>query len=320
MMHRVDTMTPMATTRQQKDFLSLEHCSPESIIQLLDRAESMLPVVRRSEPATPVLAGSTVANIFFENSTRTRCSFEIAAGHLGARVLNLGTTGSSSSKGETMLDTVRNIEAMGVDAMVIRTDRSGGAGFVAENVQCPVINAGDGTHEHPTQGLLDLLTIRQHIGRFEGIRVAIVGDIIQSRVARSDLHGLVSLGADVVLVGPPSMVSDQFKEVACGPGSVDVSHEFDPILPELDVVIMLRVQAERGSSISEGYTEGYGLTGKRLEMLDPGCIVMHPGPLNRGVEICDEAADDQGRSVILQQVTNGVAVRMAVLSSLLERP
>jgi aspartate carbamoyltransferase catalytic subunit len=206
---------------------------------------------------------------------------------------------------------------MGVDALVVRTEASGGPALVAQHVACPVINAGDGRHEHPTQGLLDALTLRQVLGGLTGQRVAIVGDILHSRVARSNAHGLTALGADVVLVGPPALVPADFARIVDagrpGAGTLSVSHDLDATLPQVDAVMMLRVQFERGTAVAGDYREQYGLTEARAGRLRPGLPIMHPGPMNRGIEIDSAVADDPGRSVILRQVTNGVAVRMAVL-------
>jgi len=291
--------------------------SRRDITHLLDQAEDWLPVVRGEQAPSTLLAGRIIANLFLEDSTRTRGSFTVAARRLGAATLDLSGPGSSLSKGETITDTARNIDAMGVDAIVIRSSASGAAAMIAPVVRCPVINAGDGRHEHPTQGLLDLLTLRQRLGGLEGRTAAIVGDIGGSRVARSAVHGLSTMGAGVQLIGPPTLVPRTFESIASGPGKVAVSHDLDAALPRVDAVMMLRVQFERGSEIAGDYREHFGLTAARAGKLPPHAVILHPGPINRGLEMDGEAADDARRSVILDQVTNGVAVRMAVLAALL---
>jgi aspartate carbamoyltransferase catalytic subunit len=311
-----------------RDFLAIEGLSASELIGWLDAAEAMLPFAagQAKHPGSP-LAGTIIANIFFEDSTRTRVSFEVAAKRLGGEVTNLGASGSSASKGETLLDTARNIEAMGVDAIVVRSSISGGAAMLARHLEVPVINAGDGRHEHPTQGILDLLTMRRHFvaagaGRdLRGRRVAIVGDIANSRVARSATHGLVALGAEVLLVGPPTLVSRDFEGLAKGPGSITVGHDLDGVLKSLDAIMLLRIQMERaaGSGISPDYRGMYGLTEVRAARLPERCAVLHPGPVNRGVEIDDAVADDPRWSRILPQVTAGVATRMAVLEACVRR-
>jgi aspartate carbamoyltransferase catalytic subunit len=257
-----------------------------------------------------------VANIFFEDSTRTRSSFELAAQRLSADVINLTGKGSSVSKGETLVDTVRNIEAMGVDAMVIRHGASGAAKLAGESVRCAVLNAGDGRHEHPTQGLLDTHTLARALGRHEtydlsGLTVAIVGDNLNSRVARSNIHALMKLGAHVICVGPPTLVPSGFRSLG-----VELCHDLDDILPRLDAINMLRIQLERMTEApfpsTREYSTLFGLNEERASKMHPGAIVMHPGPINRGVELAAAVADSD-RSVILKQVTSGLAVRMAAL-------
>ncbi|MHC4825921.1 MAG: aspartate carbamoyltransferase catalytic subunit [Planctomycetota bacterium] len=303
------------TAVERGDLLGLDGLPADQVLSLLDQAEQFLPVAFRSEPPLDLLAGGLVANLFFEDSTRTRCSFTVAAKRLGADTVDLTGSGSSLSKGETLLDTALNVEAMGVDAIVVRSPASGSPAMVARAVQVPVINAGDGQHEHPTQALLDIFTLRRRWGDVAGRTVAIVGDIGHSRVARSNAFGLTTLGADVVLVGPPSLVPRSLEEISSGPGRVTVSHDLDEVLGDVDAVMMLRVQLERqaGDGIPEDYRACYGLTVDRAVRLRPEVPVMHPGPMNRGVEIDSEVADDQARSVILRQVTQGVALRMAVL-------
>ena len=304
-----------------RDFLAIEGLAPNDLRALLDRAERLLPAAVGDAAAEERLRGRVVANIFFEDSTRTRVSFEIAAKRLGASVVNLGASGSSASKGETLVDTARNIEAMGVDAVVVRTSISGGAALVAQHLACPVINAGDGRHEHPTQALLDALALRLRLGELAGRRVAIVGDIANSRVARSTTHALVALGAHVVVVGPPALVPVGFEQLARGAGSISITHDLDSIIGEIDAIMMLRVQMERAaaSGIAPDYRSAYGLTEARRRALRKGVPILHPGPVNRGVEIDDAVADDLGDSLILAQVSCGVAARMAVLLRALDR-
>lgn len=288
---------------------------------MIDKAERLLPAAVGDATAEERLRGRIVANIFFEDSTRTRVSFDIAAQRLGATVVNLGAAGSSASKGETLLDTALNIEAMGVDAIVVRTSISGGAALVAREVACPVINAGDGRHEHPTQAVLDMLALKLRLGELSGRRVAIVGDLANSRVARSSTHALVALGAHVVAIGPPALVPSGFDQLARGAGSITVSHDLDAVLPEVDAIMMLRIQMERAASngIAPDYRSTYGLTAARRHRLRKGAVVLHPGPVNRGVEIDDSVADDPEISMILPQVSCGVAARMAVLLRALDR-
>jgi aspartate carbamoyltransferase catalytic subunit len=300
-----------------RHFLALEGASRGEIAALLDQAETWLPVVRGEAPPSSVLAGKIIANLFLEDSTRTRGSFTVAAHRLGATTLDLSGPGSSLSKGETITDTARNIDAMGVDAIVIRCGASGAAAIIAPVVGCPVINAGDGRHEHPTQGLLDLLTLRRRLDELEGRVVAIVGDIAGSRVARSAIHGLTTMGADVQLIGPPTLVPRSFESIARGPGRAMVSHDLDAALPHVDAIMMLRVQFERGSEVAGDYRESFGLTAARAARLPSHAVILHPGPINRGLEMDGDLADDPRRSVILDQVTLGVAVRMAVLAAVL---
>ncbi len=300
-----------------RHLLQLEGLSASELTELLDRAEAYLPVATGQAPPLRDLEGRLVANLFFEDSTRTRLSFEAATARLGGRSLALQGAGSSASKGESFLDTGLNVEALGVDALVVRTDLSGGPALLAKHVRCAVINAGDGRHEHPTQGLLDCLTIRRALGGIQGATVAIVGDIANSRVARSALHALTTLGATVRLVGPPTLLPRSFAQVAEHADRVQITNDLDSNLRDLDVIMMLRVQLERaaGGGIASDYRIHYGLTRERASHLPPSCIVMHPGPVNRGVEVDDDVADDERRSQILRQVTHGVAVRMAVLAA-----
>jgi len=262
------------------------------------------------------LAGKVVANLFFEDSTRTRVSFSIAAQTLGASVVDLTSAGSSVAKGESLLDTAWTIEAMGVDAMVVRAGQSGATELIDRHTKCAVINAGDGTHQHPTQALTDALTIGRSLGRadgwdFRGLKVAIVGDVVSSRVARSNVGLLTALGAEVVLVGPPTMVPGSLKGLGCG-----VTSDLDSVVGECDAVMMLRIQFERGGGAllasTREYHSRFGMTERRADSMKRGAIVMHPGPMNRGVEIAPSVAESE-RSVILDQVHGGVLVRKAVL-------
>ena len=294
-----------------KDLLSVTQLSPEDITRILDTAESFREVGTRVIKKVPALRGRTVVNLFYESSTRTRISFELAAKRLSADVINFSASGSSVSKGESLKDTALTLQAMGADAIVIRHASSGAPTTLARWVRASVLNAGDGTHEHPTQALLDLYTIRERFPSFEGLRVAIVGDIRHSRVARSGVHALHMMGAEVTLVGPPTLIPPE-----AGAWGADVAHDLDPILPKLDVCYMLRIQRERQRqqffpTIRE-YSMRYGLTRERVAALPDEAMVMHPGPMNRGVEIASDVAD-LPRSVITDQVTNGIAVRMACL-------
>src|SRR5438552_16553870 len=300
---------PIRWTR--KHLIGLEALSADEIRFVLDTADSFKEVSTRSVKKVPALRGKVVVNAFWEDSTRTRTSFELAAQRLSADIIDFSEAGSSVSKGETLIDTARNIEAMGVDVIVIRHPAAGAAELLSRTVRCSVVNAGDGAHEHPTQGLLDLYTIRERFGRVEGLKVAIVGDIVNSRVARSNLWGLTKLGAEVVLVGPPTLLPKSFEQLGAR-----VVHDFDEIVGEVDVINMLRVQFERIASSQfpsvREFTRMFGLTTDRFQRCKKDVFVMHPGPMNRGIEISSTIADGP-QSGILQQVTNGLAVRMAVL-------
>ncbi|MCI0629305.1 MAG: aspartate carbamoyltransferase catalytic subunit [Phycisphaerales bacterium] len=323
---------PAQSSWDRKHLLALEGLSASDITSLLNLAQEYREVAVARAPRLSLLAHRTIANLFFESSTRTRCSFTLAARRLGADTLDISSAGSSISKGETILDTALNLQAMGVHALVLRSSASGAAVMLANAVSLPVINAGDGKHEHPTQGLLDLLTLRQHFGGrgregdLRGKTIGIVGDAGNSRVARSNIHGLTTLGANVILVGPPTLVPKSFEKIVSasegGPGKVSVTHDLDDVLPRVDALIMLRVQFERiddgPSPIPSDYRQLYGLSALRASQLPDHAIIMHPGPMNRGLEIDSEVADDPERSAILQQVANGVAVRMAVLATLLK--
>jgi len=301
------------------DFLTIAGMPRQDLIRLLAATKRNVPIAEGRSPHRTTLNGKVIANLFFEDSTRTRCSFETAVHRLGGQVFNLTPSGSSMSKGESLVDTARNIECMGVAAIVVRCAVSGGAKMVADGVKCPVINAGDGRHEHPTQAILDVSTLIEEFGSVEGRTVAIVGDITNSRVARSVTHALSTLGANVRLVGPPTLVSKAFERITQGPGTVSVMSNLDSALAGIDAVIMLRVQFERaaGGAVSSDYRQLFGLTAQRVARLAPHVIVLHPGPMNRGIEIDDHVADDPQRSRILRQVTHGVAARMAVLEMVL---
>jgi len=295
----------------RKDLLGLEDLSAEELVSILDTARTFREVLDRPIPKVPSLRGLTAANLFFEASTRTRLSFELAEKRLSADTVNFQTSGSSVSKGESLKDTARNIEAMGIHLVVIRHQASGAPHYLARNLDAGVINAGDGTHEHPTQGLLDIFTIRERRGKIAGLRVAIIGDIMHSRVARSNIWGLIKLGAAVTIAGPPTMMPAEVERFG-----VTVARSVDEAMEGADVVNILRIQLERQRSALypslREYARVYGVTSERLKRAKPDVTVMHPGPMNRGVEIAQDVADGK-HSVILEQVTNGVAVRMAVL-------
>lgn len=294
-----------------KDLTGLENLSAEQILMILDTAEPFKEISERRIKKVPVLRGKTIVNLFFEASTRTRVSFEFAEKRLSADTVNISSTGSSVVKGETLVDTARNLEAMRIDMVVIRHGASGAARFLADRIPSNVINAGDGWHEHPTQGLLDLLTIRDHRGRLEGLKVCIVGDILHSRVARSNIYGLLTLGAEVGICGPGTLLPPAPHEMGC-----KVFSHIEEAIEWADVLNVLRLQLERMEggfvpSLRE-YNRIWGVSSKRLEAAPQDLLVLHPGPMNRGVEIDSDVADGP-HSVILNQVTNGVAVRMAVL-------
>jgi aspartate carbamoyltransferase catalytic subunit len=295
----------------RKHLLSLEALSADEIRLILDQADAFKEVSTRSIKKVPALRGRVVVNAFFEDSTRTRTSFALAAQRLSADVIDFSERTSSTSKGETLIDTARNIEAMGIDVMVVRHGAAGSAEYLARSVKCSIVNAGDGAHEHPTQGLLDVYTMRERFGRVEGLKVAIVGDIANSRVARSNLWALNKLGAQVILVGPPTLLSRSFEQLGAR-----VVHDFDSIVGEVDVINMLRVQFERVKSSQfpsvREFTRLFGLTWDRFQRCKKDVFIMHPGPMNRGIEIQSDIADGP-QSGILTQVTNGLAVRMAVL-------
>lgn len=295
----------------KKDLLDLESLSKEEIELILDTAESFREISEREIKKVPALRGKTVVNLFYEPSTRTRTSFELAAKRLSADILNISANTSSVVKGETLKDTARNIEAMKVDIIVMRHPCAGAPNLLAKTVKASVINAGDGSHEHPTQGLLDIFTIRQKKGKILGINVAIVGDITHSRVARSNIWGLKKLGANVILCGPPTLIPQEIERL-----DIKITYDLDEAIKDADVINLLRIQHERQKknlfpSVRE-YALHFGLNTQRLKKAKKDILIMHPGPINRGVELSQEVADGP-YSVILEQVTNGVAVRMAVL-------
>ena len=308
----------MALKRKSKQFrwhhkhlLGLRELSAEEITYILDTAEGFEQISTRSVKKAPPLRGKVVCNLFFEDSTRTRNSFALAANRLSADVIEFTKKASSVSKGETLLDTAKNLEAMGIDIVVIRHNAGGAPKFLSRSISASVVNAGDGFCEHPTQGLLDVYTIRKIRGTLEGLKIAIVGDIAHSRVARSCLWAMTKLGAEVIFVGPPTLMPAQVSRLP-----VSVSYSLDEVIEKVDVINMLRIQFERlgGNpfpSIRE-YSHYFGLTVERMKRAKSDILVMHPGPINRGLEIESEVADGN-RSVILEQVKNGLAVRMAVL-------
>ena len=295
--------------------LDMGDLDAEAITTVLDTAEGFKDIALRPIKKVPILRGRTVCNLFFEDSTRTRLSFELAEKRLSADVINFTSKGSSVAKGESFKDTALTLQAMGVDAIVVRHEASGAAQQLTHWVDARVLNAGDGAHQHPTQALLDLLTIRERLGRIEGLEVAVVGDVVHSRVARSVCQGLVTMGARVTVVGPPTLLPPALET-----WGVAVSHDLDDVLGRLDVCYVLRVQRERMQEqffpSSREYARIWGLDADRLARLAADAIVMHPGPMNRGVEISAEAADSD-RSVITQQVSNGIAIRMSALYLLL---
>ena len=299
------------TSALGKDLLGLEPLSSEQILLILDTAEPFKEISERAIKKVPALRGSTIVNLFFENSTRTRISFEFAEKRLSADTVNVSAAGSSVLKGETLVDTARNLEAMRIDMVVIRHGASGAAQFLAERIESNVINAGDGTHEHPTQGLLDLLTLRDHFGNLAGRRVCICGDVLHSRVARSGIWGLQKLGAEVAVCGPRSLLPNAIDQFG-----VKVFGRIEEAIEWADALNVLRLQFERMTAgyipSSREYNRVFGVTRERLDRAPRDILIMHPGPMNRGVEIDSDVADGP-HSIILDQVTNGIAVRMAVL-------
>lgn len=300
---------------KRKDILGLREMSTEEIDLILDTADTLKDIATRPIKKVPTLRGKSYVTLFYENSTRTAKSFELAGKYLSADSINIAVASSSVSKGETLKDTARNLEVMGVDAVVMRHPAGGAPHFLAKHLKASVINAGDGMHEHPTQGLLDMMTIRQHKGGFKGLKVAIIGDIFHSRVARSNVFGLTKYGAEVWVAGPSTLLPAGFAELG-----VKVTNRVEEAIEGADVVNVLRLQLERQEkglfpTVAE-YAKYWGVNPQRLKLAKPDHLLMHPGPMNRGVEISTFAADGD-HSVILEQVTNGVAVRMAILYLLL---
>jgi len=301
-----------------RHLLGIEGLHPPQIAQLLDLADSYVLLTRSGKTQRDLLRGRTLINLFFEDSTRTRTSFELAGKRLGADVINMSVASSSVNKGETLLDTAATLNAMHCDLLVVRHDQSGAPSLLAQKVDASVINAGDGLHEHPTQALLDALTIRRRRGRLEGLTVAICGDVLHSRVARSNIHLLTTMGSTVRVIGPPTLIPAE-----AGRLGVEVFHDMNAGLEGVDIVMMLRLQKERMTRglvpSAREYFCFFGLDAARLSHAKPDALVMHPGPMNRGVEIDSAVADDPVRSLIREQVEMGVAVRMAVLDSLSRR-
>ena len=303
-----------SVTFNRKHLLGIRELEAGEITHLLDTAETFREISKRDIKKVPALRGRTVINLFFEPSTRTRTSFEIAAKRLSADAVNVSVSTSSVSKGETLLDTARNLEAMSPDCIVVRHSMAGAPQQLARMGHAPIVNAGDGSHEHPTQALLDALTIREYKGRIEGLKVAIIGDVLHSRVARSNIHLLTKLGATVSIAGPGTLVPTEFGELV--EAGLRVEKQIEDAIDGADVVMVLRIQRERQDTAffpsMREYAVHYGLKPQHLKSAAPDAIVMHPGPINRGIEIASEIADGSS-SLILDQVTNGVAVRMAVL-------
>ena len=295
----------------KKDLLGIKELSVEEINLILDTAAGFKDVLGRDIKKVPALRGKTTVNLFYEPSTRTRTSFEVAAKRLSTDVINFSVPTSSVVKGESLIDTALTVQALGADFIIIRHASSGVPHLLAKNLNASVINAGDGTNEHPTQALLDAFTIQEKKGKIAGLKVAIVGDIMHSRVAKSNIYCLTALGARVRLIGPPTLIPENLKAMG-----VSIFHNMEDGLRDVDVLIMLRIQMERQGKgffpSTEEYSKNWGLTPERLSLATEGVIVMHPGPMNRGIEIVSEIADGP-RSVILEQVTNGIAVRMSVM-------
>ncbi|MGF7185728.1 aspartate carbamoyltransferase catalytic subunit [Desulfitispora alkaliphila] len=297
---------------KRKDLLGLRDMNSEEIELILHSSESMKEFIKRKVKKLPTLRGRSIVNLFYESSTRTRTSFELAGKYLGADTVNVATSTSSVTKGESLIDTGKTIEAMGVNTIVIRHPMAGSADLLARNVSSSVINGGDGIHEHPTQALLDMFTIKQVKGSLEGLKIVIVGDVLHSRVARSNVWGMTKLGAEVTLVGPPTLLPERL----FGNLGVKYSYNLTEALKDADVVVALRIQKERQEaglvpSMRE-YAQQYGITQDKIKLAKPNALVLHPGPMNRGIEIDNEVADGVA-SLIQEQVTNGVAVRMAIL-------
>ena len=295
----------------KRNLLGINELTSEEIEHILDTTQSFKEVSKRSIKKVPTLRGRTIANFFLEPSTRTRTSFELAAKRLSADVINISAETSAVAKGESLKDTAKTIQALGADLVVIRHSAAGAPYFLTKIINCPVVNAGDGAHEHPTQALVDLYTIRERMGKIAGLRVAIVGDVAHSRVARSNILGLTKMGAEVTLVGPPTLIPLNIESLGA---SVDYS--FESVLRDVDVVYLLRLQLERQNGLQfpslREYTNLYGVDMRRLKLMKDKVMIMHPGPMNRGIEISSEVAD-LSQVAVTEQVTNGIAVRMAVL-------
>ena len=305
----------------KQDLLGIEGMEADDIVEILDSAESFEEIAQRPVKKVPTLRGKTVINLFFEASTRTRTSFEVAGKRLSADVINVSASGSSLSKGETLIDTARTLDAMSPDCIVVRHPASGVPHQIARHSKASVINAGDGAHEHPTQALLDAYTIRRHKKKLDDLKVAIVGDILHSRVARSNILALTTFKSHVWLSAPPTLIPPGIERITCSDNPfLHVTHSMDEAIEDADVVMMLRVQFERMAESffpsTREYCRYFGLTAKRIQLARPDVVVMHPGPINRGIEIDAEVADGS-HSVILDQVSAGVAVRMAILYKLL---
>lgn len=303
---------------RSKDLLGLRGVSAEEISEILNTAELMKMVITSNNKKTPHMQGKSVMTVFYENSTRTRLSFELACKYMSGTASNMSASSSSVAKGETLIDTARTLDVMGTDVMILRHPMSGAPHLMARNVKASVINAGDGVNEHPTQALLDMFTMREKLGALEGLRVAILGDITHSRVARSNVYGLTTMGASVVVAGPPTLIPVEMEALGC-----EVTDKVDDAVRGADVVMALRIQLERQKnglfpSVRE-YHKFFGLTEERAAMAKSGALIMHPGPVNRGVEIETSVADGPN-STIDEQVTNGVAIRMALLFMLTRQP
>ena len=299
----------------RKHLLDLDDFSRDEITLVLDTAESMAEILARPISRVPTLRGKTIVNIFFEASTRTRVSFELAGKYLSADVINVAASGSSVQKGESLVDTLRTIQALGADMVVMRHGESGAPYLAAAELECSVINAGDGWHAHPSQALLDLFTVRQKLGDMEGKKLVILGDVLHSRVARSNIWGFTRMGTRVVLCGPATLLPPGFEHISDANGLLSIELDADKAIDDADVVMVLRIQKERmdGGLLPDlrEYSNLYGVNSRRLEKANPAVLVMHPGPMNQGVEISAEAAYGQ-HSVIEEQVANGLAVRMAI--------
>lgn len=307
----MNSTTGLTNRWTKKHLLGLEDLSADEITLILDQAAEFKRLAAEGETKLSVLAGTVVANLFFEPSTRTRTSFSLAAKRLSADTVDFSSAGSSLSKGETFVDTARNIEAMGVSQVVVRHATPGAPYLLAKRLNASILNAGDGTHEHPTQALLDLFTIREHRGSLEGLTVTLVGDILHSRVARSNIWGLIKLGARVIVCGPSTLIPPQIEQLG-----VEVSHNLDEVLAETDCINLLRIQFERQRSAFfpsiQEYAHLFGMNGERIRNARKDVLILAPGPINRGVELTPDVADGN-HSVILDQVTNGLVIRMACL-------